>query len=62
MVVSKEFRAFANEAQTAMQFFFLKYSRDHETQADELGVEYSTKVGYDANEMADFFKTLNPER
>lgn len=58
MVVSKELRAFANEAQQAMSLMFLKYSRNHETEADELGVEYSTKVGYDANEMADFFKTL----
>ncbi len=58
MVVSKEFRAFANEAQTAMGLLFLKYSRDNESQADGLGVEYSTKVGYDAHQMADFFKTL----
>ncbi len=58
MIVSKEVRAFANEADMAMQLLFLKYSRDHESQSDELGVEYSTKVGYDAREMADFFKTL----
>jgi predicted Zn-dependent protease len=58
MVVSPEFRAFANEAQTALGLLFLKYSRDHERQADQLGVEYSTKVGYDAHKMADFFKTL----
>lgn len=58
IIVSKEIRAFANEAQTAMGLLFLKYSRDHETEADELGVEYSTKVGYDAKEMAEFFKTL----
>jgi len=58
MVVSKEIRAFANEAQSAMGLLFLKYSRDNESQADGLGVEYSTKVGYDAHQMADFFKTL----
>ncbi len=58
ILVSKEIRTFANEAQTAMGLLFLKYSRDNESQADELGVEYSTKVGYDAKEMADFFKTL----
>jgi predicted Zn-dependent protease len=58
MLVSKELRAFGNEAQTAMSLMFLKYGRDHETQSDKLGVEYSTKVGYDAHEMADFFKTL----
>jgi len=57
-IASKEVRAFANEAQQAMGLLFLKYSRNHETQADELGVEYSTKVGYDAKQMAEFFKTL----
>lgn len=58
LVLSKEVRAFANEAQAAMQLLLMKYSRDHESQSDALGVEYSTKVGYDAREMADFFKTL----
>ena len=58
VVASKEFRQFANEASQAMQLMFLKFGRDDETQSDELGVEYSTKVGYDAHEMADFFNTL----
>lgn len=58
LIVSPELRGFANEAQTAMGLLLLKYGRDHENESDELGVEYSTKVGYDANEMADFFKTL----
>lgn len=58
MIVSKELRAFANEAQSAMGLLFLKYSRDNESESDGLGAEYSTKVGYDAREMADFFKTL----
>ena len=58
MIVSKEIRTFANEAQQAMGLLFLKYSRDNESQSDELGVEYSTKLGFDAVEMADFFTTL----
>jgi predicted Zn-dependent protease len=36
----------------------LKYGRDAERESDRLGVEYSTKIGYDAAEMADFFTTL----
>ena len=36
----------------------LSYSRAHETQADEIGVGYSSKIGYDAHQMADFFGTL----
>ena len=59
LIVSKELRPFANEAQSAMQLLFLKYSRTNETQADALGAEYSTKIGYDAKKMADFFQTLN---
>ena len=36
----------------------LKYSRDQESEADRLGVEYSTRMGYDASALADFFQTL----
>src|SRR5690606_22769979 len=38
---------------------FLKFGRDAESQSDKLGVEYSTKIGYDAAEMAGFFTTLD---
>ena len=58
MVVSEDFRQFANVAQTGVGLLFLKFGRDDESQSDELGVEYSTKIGYDAHEMADFFQTL----
>jgi predicted Zn-dependent protease len=37
---------------------FLKYSRDQESESDRLGVEYTTRVGFDAHAMADFFSTL----
>jgi len=36
----------------------LKYGRDAENEADGLGVKYSTKIGYDAAQMAGFFQTL----
>lgn len=36
----------------------LKYSRDHESESDKIGVDYSSKIGYDANQMADFFATI----
>ncbi len=58
MIASEEFRKFADVASTGMQLLFLKFSRDHESQSDRLGVEYSTEVGYDAHQMADFFSTL----
>jgi predicted Zn-dependent protease len=37
---------------------FLNFSRDDERQADALGVEYSSKAGYDANHMANIFVSL----
>ncbi len=58
MVLSEEFRNYADLANTGLQLLFLKFGRDHESQSDRLGVEYSTKVGYDAIHMANFFNTL----
>jgi Zn-dependent protease with chaperone function len=37
---------------------FLKYSRDAENQADLLGAQIMSKSGYNPNEMASFFETL----
>ncbi|GAB3586055.1 M48 family metalloprotease [Hymenobacter daeguensis] len=45
-------------AQQVVGLGMLKYSRDDENEADGLGVKYSTKIGYDASYMADFFQTL----
>lgn len=45
-------------AQFGVGMLFLSFSRDNERQADALGVEYSSKAGYDAAEMAHFFETL----
>ena len=45
-------------AQQGASIVLLKYSRGAENEADGLGVKYSTKVGYDAAQMADFFLTL----
>ena len=58
-IISPEFAQFADVAQTGLQLLFLKFGRDAESQSDKLGVEYSTKIGYDASEMADFFSTLD---
>lgn len=58
MVVSEDFAQFAGAAQQGLGLLFLKFGRDDESQSDQLGVEYSTKIGYDAHQMADFFGTL----
>jgi predicted Zn-dependent protease len=44
--------------QQGVGLWMLKYSRGDENEADGLGVKYSTKIGYDASHMADFFQTL----
>ena len=40
-------RPYAGLAGQGLQLLFLKYSRDNESQADELGVGYATRAGYD---------------
>jgi predicted Zn-dependent protease len=59
MIASEEFRQFAGYAMQGMELLFLKFSRDNEMEADRLGVEYSSKISYDAQKMADFFNVLN---
>jgi predicted Zn-dependent protease len=59
MILSPEL---ANQGESLMQgmgMLFLKFGRDAESQSDELGVKYSTAIGYDAKEMAGFFGTLD---
>jgi predicted Zn-dependent protease len=58
MVVSPQLAQFGEVASQGLGLFLLKFGRDAERQSDELGVEYSTKIGYDASEMAGFFNTL----
>ncbi|MCE7043557.1 M48 family metalloprotease [Dyadobacter sp. CY312] len=58
MVLSPQIRSMGDQAAQAVQALFLSYSRDHETESDKIGVDYSSKIGYDAIEMADFFGTL----
>ncbi len=58
MIASEKFRDFAGYAMQGMQLLFLKFSRDDERQADQLGVEYASHIGYDGQEMANFFNVL----
>nr|WP_321354726.1 M48 family metalloprotease [uncultured Draconibacterium sp.] len=59
MIAVPEVAQFAGEATAAMELLFLSFSRANEREADRLGVEYSSKIGYDAHKMADFFDVLN---
>lgn len=58
MIASEKFAQYAQYAFQGMQLLFLSFSRDNEREADALGVEYSSKMGYDAHKMADFFNVL----
>jgi predicted Zn-dependent protease len=58
-IVSPEVAQFAGLASQGMQVLFLKYGRDAENQADELGFRYALGQNYDVREMANVFETLN---
>lgn len=58
MILSENFRKYAGLAEFGASMLFLKFSRDDERQADDLGVEYGSKSGYDTYRMAAFFETL----
>ena len=58
MVIAPELAQFGEAASQGLGLLLLKFGRDAERESDELGVEYSSKIGYDAHEMADFFNTL----
>jgi predicted Zn-dependent protease len=58
MILVPQVAEFAEPLSEGLGLLFLKFGRDAERQSDELGVEYSSKIGYDAKEMAGFFKTL----
>lgn len=62
MILSPKVAEFGEQAMQGMQLLFLKFGRDDERQSDELGVQYSSKIGYDAAQMADFFQTLAREQ
>jgi len=49
----------AGLASNAVQILFLKFSRDDESQADELGFRYMRAAHYDPREAADMFSQLS---
>ncbi len=60
--LSSDFAEYAGLVSVAGQLLLLKYGRDEERQSDRLGVEYATKIGYDTQDMAEFFRTLQRMR
>jgi predicted Zn-dependent protease len=58
-VLSPTVASAAQVAGAGLQLLFLKYSRDDETQADELGFRYMTQAGYDPTQMIPLFQMLD---
>lgn len=52
MIFSEEIRAVGDLAGAGLGLLFLKFGRDDEREADELGVRYMTRLDYDARELA----------
>ena len=50
-IASSRVAQYAGVASQALGVLFLKFSRDNENQADELGVRYSSRTNYDARQM-----------
>lgn len=57
-ILSPAVRALGQAAGAGLQLLFLKFSRDDENQADQLGFGYAADVGYDSRTMIDLFRTL----
>jgi predicted Zn-dependent protease len=51
-------RSYGDLASTGLQVLFLKYGRDDEREADDLGLRYLDREGYDPRQMAEVFETL----
>ncbi|MEX2565442.1 MAG: M48 family metalloprotease [Cyclobacteriaceae bacterium] len=62
VVLVPELSEFMEPLSQGMQLAMLSFGRDAERQSDELGVEYSSRIGYDAVEMAGFFETLERQQ
>lgn len=58
VVVKPELARFGDLAGQGLGLLFLKFGRDDETQADQLGFRYMTTAGYAPREMAEMFRTL----
>lgn len=58
VAVSPELQQYADALSQGMTALFLKFSRDDERQADELGLRYLVRGGYDPRPMAAVFETL----
>jgi predicted Zn-dependent protease len=59
MIVSPQLARFGDLAQAGMGLLFMKFSRNDESQADDLGLRYMTRQDYDPHEMVEVFNLLD---
>jgi predicted Zn-dependent protease len=58
-IASSRIAQYAGQATQALQVMFLKFSRDDESQADQLGIRYSSRANYDSREMIHVMQMLD---
>jgi predicted Zn-dependent protease len=58
-IASSQIAQYAGLASQALQVLFLKFSRDDENQADELGVRYSSRADFDSRQMVNVMQMLD---
>jgi len=58
MIFSETVREYGGLASAGLQLLNLSYSRGDESQSDELGLRYITRLGYDADAMIGVFQML----
>jgi predicted Zn-dependent protease len=58
MILQPELANYGDLAQTGLGLLFLKYGRDDEREADDLGLRYLVNENYDPREMPQVFETL----
>jgi predicted Zn-dependent protease len=58
MILVPNFGRYTPMASASLSLLFLKYGRDDETQADELGIRYAVKAGYDPREIPATYAAL----
>ena len=57
-ILSPTAARYGQVAQQALGLMFLKYSRTHENEADQSGVDYAARAGYDPNEIPPTYAML----
>lgn len=59
MIVRPELQRFGDLAQAGVGLMFMKFGRDAEREADDLGLRYLGRLGYDPQEAVEVFSVLD---